>query len=334
MIAAVWGDDLATTVVAVILKRPQLARRLALAPRRVLHVMSAFICHCLQEDRSTASIAADLDVRDIRHLLRHALPNAHPRLYRQLDKVTSQSMPLAFYQRLNKLLYGPASNILLDSKRIHPHFLGIIEQIESDPVLLAAQKAIGTSEGNLHLIASVLAFLRTTKLASEIESLPVGSGWNAIERRIEADFRVAVAPPLPFRCPAGWRWVQTMADLLEIGKRMGNCIAGLGGGGDGHFCHFVTGGEVFLVSDSEPLTLAAVRNLGSSLWTIQEVGSVPRRGRSAPLPDLFSPLRMSLLEIGHFLLETSPASALEAISWRVDRNFPNPGANEEIEAAA
>ena len=113
MIACVWGSALSSTVAALIVERPPLGHRLALAQRRVVHGLSAYIHHALEQNLNASAIAAEIDVCDIRDLLTRAVPNVHPRLYGMLDRVGDKSMPLAFYRRANDLLQGPASDLLL-----------------------------------------------------------------------------------------------------------------------------------------------------------------------------------------------------------------------------
>jgi len=115
MITAVWGTTLSSTVAALIVERPHLGHRLALAQRRVVHGLCAYILHALEQRLEPSAIAADVDLRDIRDLLATAIPNIHPRLYGLFDRLGDQAMPHAFYQRLNECLCGPASDLLLSS---------------------------------------------------------------------------------------------------------------------------------------------------------------------------------------------------------------------------
>ena len=220
MIRATWGETLSPTVAALIVKCPQLGHRLALAPRRVLHALAAYIAHALEREVSTSSIAGDVDTKDVHDLLGRAIPTVHPRLYRMLDRVGERAKPLAFYIRLNQILSGPASALLLSSDPVDEPCLRVVEQLASERVLLAAQKAIGRSDSNLHQIKSILAYLRATGLSLDVERLPHGAGWNSIKRRLTADLGRAMAPALPFGCPAGWKHVAVLSDLFDLGKNI------------------------------------------------------------------------------------------------------------------
>ena len=59
MINAVWRETLAPTVAALIVARPGLGHRFALAPRRVLHALAAFISYAVEQGWDTSDIAAE-----------------------------------------------------------------------------------------------------------------------------------------------------------------------------------------------------------------------------------------------------------------------------------
>ena len=320
MICATWGEVLAPAVAALIVERPPLGRRLALAPRRVLHAVAAFVTHALEQGASTTDIARDMDTRDVRELLRRAIPTAHPRLYGLLDRLGDQVRPLHVYQRTNRILCGPAGDLLLNSEAIDDGCLQIVEELVADPVLLAAQQAVGRSEGYIRQLRSALIYLRATGLAREIEQLPTGAGWRSIQRRVTADLGRAVAPSSPFRLPAGWRQVETLSDLLRWGRRLQNCVARIGGGGEHHLTQFVSGADLFFAHDGGPLALASVHNVGPTLWIIADM-TIERSDARTSLSrqTLYVALSEAMVEVGHTLLDVAPASALHSIGWRAER---------------
>lgn len=114
MIALVWGTSLGPVVAALIVDQPRLASRLALAPRRVMHALAAYICHALAMQQDTAQIAREIERQDVRALLSQAIPNPHPRLYRMLDRLGPTALDMAVHTRLNEVLHGPAADLLLD----------------------------------------------------------------------------------------------------------------------------------------------------------------------------------------------------------------------------
>lgn len=246
-----------------------------------------------------------------------------------------RSLPLAFYRRVNEILHGPASDLLLACEVVNEPGLGIIEVIAKDPVLLAAQKAIGSSHSNLNVMVSALAFVRASGLAVDVEQLPTGSGWRALKRRVTADLARASAPTLKFRKPEGWAHVEKMSDMLRISIEMENCVASFGGGGGHHLFNFISGNEVFFVSETEPLTLVAVQNVGPGLWKITEMEGAARASATFPhFQELRDPLNKALAEVGHMLLETAPASALQSITWRAESGAGALGEDIELDEAA
>ena len=335
MIVAVWGEQLSATVAALIVERPQLGHRLALAPRRMLHGLAAYIAHALEQDMSTSNIADHVDTQDIRVLLDRAIPAAHPRLFGMLDRVGERVQPFAFYQRLNQALSGPASALVFESDLVGEACLRVAEALASEPALLAARKAIGRSDSNLRQLKSVLAYLRATGLALDIEQLPHGAGWRSVTRRLSADLGRAVAPPLPFRCPPGWRQVETLSGLFALGQQFQNCVSGLNGGGTHHLVGFVSGDEAFLTSDGEPTALVSMQRVGPCLWVIAEIGVRRRQPVRSPLLDgLHAALGEVLAEVGHVLLETAPVSAIQSIAWQAEINATEGDGDDDIDAAA
>lgn len=334
MLQATWGDQLAPIVAALVVERQHLGHRLVLANRRVIHTLAAFILHALDEGTSTSKIAADVDKIDIRDLLACAIPIVHPRMFKLLDRCGEQAKPLAFYKRINEVLDGPASSLLLESEIVDEACLQIVEELVAEPVLLAARRAIGRSQSNLRLLRSVIAFLRATGLSLDVEQLPAESGWRSIQRRLSSDLGRGVAPPLPCRCPDGWRQVTKLSDLFKLGRDLKNCVARVGGGGEHHLVNFITGEEFFLVSASAPAALVSVQSAGPTLWIIAQMAVGRGRPASGPLLDeLRITLREVLTEAGHTLLEITPTSAIQSISYRSDRAVEL-GEEDDLDEAA
>jgi hypothetical protein len=312
----VWGPQ-APVIASLITCRPALGARLMLAPKKVIHALSAYVQASMVDGRDTASTADDLLTRDIRQLLARAVPNPHPRLFQLLDRLDTPAKSLDAYQRMNSLLHGPGGKILLDSPAISVGQLALIEGIAADPVLVAGRKAIGCSDFNFKLLASTLAFLRASKLAAAIEELPDGAGWQAICRRIKADLGRAQAPKPPFRIPEGWGHVTDIATLWHAGRELGNCVSGLSTGGNDHLRNLLSGAAVYVVSIDKPIALAAIENVGPGLWTMGDVG--PRVHSEEVRDKLIKGLTESLAETGQELLENDPMQAMHTISWRVER---------------
>ncbi len=296
--------------------------------------MSAYIHHALAQDLDPSAIAASVDGQDIRDLLASAVSNVHPRLFGMLDRLGDKSLPLAFYRRVNEILRGPASDLLLACEVVNEPGLGIIEVIAKDPVLLAAHKAIANNNSNLNVVRSAVAFVRASGLSVDVEQLPTGSSWRALKRRVTADLARASAPPLKFRQPEGWAHVEKMSEMLRIGIELENCVATFGSGGGHHLFNFMSDIEVFFISEAEPLTLAAVQSVGPGLWKITEMEGAARAPGTFPhYQELRDTLNKALAEVGHILLETAPASALQSITWRADSGT-SAGEDDELDKAA
>jgi hypothetical protein len=55
---------------------------------------------------------------DIRELLAKTIPESHPQLFQLLGRLSTPAQNLAVYERINRLLHGPAGKVLLGSKTI------------------------------------------------------------------------------------------------------------------------------------------------------------------------------------------------------------------------
>ena len=114
-----------------------------------------------------------------------------------------------------------------------------------------------------------------------------------------------------------------MSGLFQLGKDLRNCLTGIGLGGDHHLLQFLSGAELVFVSDDEASTLASVQSVGPSLWMIGE--TAVGRIHSAASPrreELRVALAETLAEVGHTLLDASPAWAFRAIARRAERTDP------------
>ncbi len=319
MLVTVWGT-LAPDVASMIVTNPDLGRRLSLAPAWVIHATAAFIQAMLADDQSPSEIAGNIANRRPRDLLLHALPNAHPRIISALKRVGDTVRDLDFYRRLNELLHGDASKVVIEATTITSGLLDVAGMIAADPVLLAAYRAIDESDTDARSLAEVLRYLRSMQLANSIEALPIGAGWQAIVRRCQADLAHAEAPPAPFGAPAGWTVVKTLGQLFAIGERMENCVGGLKFGGDHHLIDLITGRSVYMATKDGPPVLAAIRNIGPSMWTF---GEVSIRGKRKELTEARAYLRdhfaIEATLAGHSFFVHCPISSLSGFTWKAEQ---------------
>lgn len=234
MVTLVWGNNLAPVVSALIVDKPGLASRFVLAPRRVVHSLAAYIHHAIEAQHDITRIGADIEGREVRALLSKAVVNPHPQLYRMLDRLGPTALEMATYRRLNDVLHGPAGSLLLDTDEITDSHLNVLINSVTDPVLLAARKAIKWSDTDLRHLKHALKYLRVKGLSNDIEKLPEGAGWKAILRRISSDVGRARAPTASFAIPTGWRQVENVAGLWQVGTALGNCVSSFRSGVESH----------------------------------------------------------------------------------------------------
>lgn len=178
----------ARIVAAMVAARPSLGARLLLAPREAVHAVGAYLQHRLDRDGGDFdALAGAVDGQHARHLLREAVPGAHPRLYRLLARCGPRLHPLAFYIALNDALHGPLGAALLRRDVILQSTLSLVPRLAADPVLAACGEAIIEDQRALASLEIALTLLRGHGLARDIEALPPGSGWRAIVARVAAD---------------------------------------------------------------------------------------------------------------------------------------------------
>lgn len=322
MMVRVWGS-LSPVIAKLIVERPNLAHRLALAPSRVIHAIAVYTQWAVERGNPISGIANILDQSDIRVLLPNAVPDLHPAFYRLLGRISGRVLERPIYLRLNAILNGPASNLLMAAKSVHPDQVDMFDQVAIDRVLLAAWKAVENNPSRGRALRDALAYLRALGVADEIEALPTGSGWTAIQRRIERDLGRLQVPLAPFDVPAGWSRVADIATLMEIGRRYQNCLARWTSYSAAHFIKAILGEVVVLVSEAPTPLLAEVERIGPHVWRI---GNVVGRNNKSVDEDvheaLFEALRPSMAAAGHKLISGNPVYNLDAILHRDEDESP------------
>src|ERR1700722_2987541 len=103
-------SGLAARVGVLLRLNPSLLQRVAFAPRPAIHSIGAFLHLCPDADRSDTEVAAILNDRDPRDLLRSAIPSAPPRLYRALDRAGDHVHEKSYYESLAPLCVGPLAD--------------------------------------------------------------------------------------------------------------------------------------------------------------------------------------------------------------------------------
>ena len=320
MLLEVWGETLAPVIAKMIVTQPSLGSRLALAKRRVIHSVAAFVYSSLENGDDAAEFAEMVEYSDVRDLLALAVGTPHPRLFGMLDRLGSSVVTLETYRQLNNVLHSPAAAVVLDASEVTDHDLQTAGLVAADQVLLAARKIICSQKDALNLLASALAFLRALRIADSIERLPTGSGWGAINRRIIADLgRVPAAVP-PFAFPDGWRGIKDLADFWTVGVAMSNCIARLGLGGEDRMQSLLSGEAAFLVRETAPMALAWIERVGPALWVMKEVATREGKHLKEVRQTFRRALASSMATSGHMLLDTDPFYAFYSIALRAEHD--------------
>ena len=108
----VFGD-LAERVAGLLRVRPGLIPRLVVAPREVIHSVGAYLYLAPEATQPDELVAAVIDDSHARDLLRAAMPDYPPRLYRALDRAGDRIREKRFFERLGALCAGPFAVALL-----------------------------------------------------------------------------------------------------------------------------------------------------------------------------------------------------------------------------
>jgi hypothetical protein len=173
--------------------------------------------------------------------------------------------------------------------------------------------------GSTSHLQHALTYLRAEGLSDDIEKLPPGAEWKSILRRISSDLGRARAPRASFEVPTGWRQIEDVAGLWQVGTALGNCVSSLRSGGDSYIGELIGEHAVYLAHNDEPVMLACVRKVGPNLWTLGEtttsrIGSDIMRARQVLRTGLIN----AIAATGGALLDQSPLSAIQSIVWRAE----------------
>lgn len=303
----VFGD-LAERVAALLRVRPGLIPRLVVAPREVIHSVSAYLYLAPEATQPDEVVAAAIDESHARDLLHAAMPNHPPRLFRALDRAGDRVPERRFFERLGAVCRGPYANALLEGGRIDDARLAHFEALSRmDPALTGLHEAI---QGDTYLAEAVdcmIALLRARGALRDGDlRLQPKAGTPALTRRLRAALgRVEVSDP-GFSAPAPFRLVSTADELQRIGKALGNCVAVPHWNAAQHHVSLVQGAVVFLVSDEPPL-LASLVSVAERVWYLQELCG-PQN--AAPPSGMRANLIRDLTAAGQRIVMVDPQAAL------------------------
>src|ERR1700722_10108217 len=154
-------SGLAARVAVLLRLNPSLLRRVAFAPRPAIHSIGAFLHLCPDAHRSDTEVAAMLNERDPRDLLRSAIPNAPSRLYRALDRAGDHVLDKSYYERLASLCSGPLSDFLLSGGSLNPRRLDRLEALLGmDPIIVSLPGIWDQQLCEIEAVNAIIIFLR------------------------------------------------------------------------------------------------------------------------------------------------------------------------------
>lgn len=307
----VFGD-LSGRVAALVRARPSLIARLIVAPREAIHSIGAFLHLAPEAAQSDAAVAAAIGERHPRDLLRAALPDCPPRLYRALDRAGDRVQTKRFYERLAAVCVGPFADALLSSGAIDDARLSHYEAMSRmDPALAGLHISF---VGNTYLAEAVdclVALLRSHGALRDSDlRLPPKAGMPALARRLRTALGRIEAPDPGFAAPAPFRLVRTAVELQRIGRALGNCVALPDWSASRHHVSLVQGSAVFLVSD-EPQVLASLNRVADGVWYLEQLAGLKNK---APPPGMRATLIRDLTAAGQRVVSAEPSSALDRLT--------------------
>ena len=260
-----FGEQ-AHRITALLRLDPDLALRFVLAPRRAIHASAALVqAHAAAgvAPESTAALLAEAP----RTVLRAAIPDAHPRLYRLLERASLPTWSLDAYQRLNQVLLADLADQLPEEAEFRPALVDeAAELIQGDPIIRRARMGF-RGEHYRKELAVVIEMLRELGALRDLNDLPEGAGANAVIRRMISDLGRVAPPHVPFPDIPGWRRITDVKDLWDTGKQMLVCLRpGYRGSGDYVVSH-IMGRSVFLSHTSHSV-LVQFRQLPGGVWAL------------------------------------------------------------------
>ena len=298
---------LADRVAGLLRSRPSLTAKITFAPREAIHSIAAFLYLAPEADDADAEVARLIDASDPRELLAKAIPDCPARLYRALDTAGNKVQPMSFYQRLGSACSGPFVTELLNGK-LSDERLGFYEAIQTmDPLVANLRTAMPETQHVAEAVNTLISLIRSHDALGECDmTLPKNARTNALLRRLMRGVDAIRAPEPPFIPPSSLRFVGSIGELRQIGRKFENCLACMDHYAMKLWFSLADGSVVFLVRDEPPL-LIALRQVGRNVWHIEEVNGP--KGRS-PTIMAGKAVEAALKEAGVNLVTMDPLQAL------------------------
>ena len=265
---------LADRVAGLLRSRPSLTARITFAPREAIHAIAAFLYLAPEAADTDTEVANLVDACGFRGLLAKAIPDCPARLYRALDTAGNEVQPLSFYQRLGTASRGPLGTELLNGK-LSDERLDFYEAIQTmNPLVANLRTAMPETQHVAEAVNTLISMIRSHDALGECDvTLPKNARTNAVLRRLMRGVDAIRAPALPFTPPPSLRFVGSIGDLRQIGRKFENCLTRMDHYAMRLWFGLADGSMVFLVHD-ELCLLIALRQVGRNVWHIEEVDTV------------------------------------------------------------
>ena len=126
-------------------------------------------------------------------------------------------------------------------------------------------------------VNTLISMIRSYGALSECDTtLPKNARTNALLRRLMRGVDAIRAPALPFIPPPSLRFVGSIGELRQIGRKFKNCLSSMDHYAMRLWFGLADGSVIFLVHDV-PFLLIALRQVGRNVWQIEEVNG-PKGG--------------------------------------------------------
>jgi hypothetical protein len=290
--------------------RPSLLKRVAFAPRRAVHAIGAFLYLDSIATQADSDVARLLDENHPRDLLRTAIPDAPPRLYRALERAGDRVKGRRFYGRLATLCRTSLSDQLLDGE-LHELQLSRAEKVLAlDPALAQLPNILLTLPNCVDALDVLIGFLRAqVALRHSDLKLPPNTGLSAIVRRLLSALDNVVVPPPTFEVPPPFRVIQSVGELRRAGSNLRNCIGQVKAYSVQYWLSLASGDAIYITSEEQSF-IACIRRCGEDVWYFSEIGGLDNHKTD-------DATRLALLKAlkaaGARLLEGDPARALSLL---------------------
>ncbi len=309
--------DLADRVTTLLRARPELLSRLAFAPRRAIHAIAAYLYLSPAAFQTDAQTAANIVEVAPRELLRAAMPESPPTLYRALDRAGDRVLGRSLYEMLRSVAAGPFGARLLESGPLDEYRVkAYASLVDMDPLMLKLHAALPEDSNIVGCVNSLLGLLRSHDALVESDfDLPQRAGVAAVMRRLQRRIDEIGAPSPEFTPPPPFRLISSVGELRRIGTQFGNCLNGYRWQSAKYWCQLIDGSMAYLISD-EPPVVAALQQVGKNLWMLNQVCG-PKN--SAVPPGVQSALIRGLRADGVRMVSVEPYSALSSLDERARR---------------